>query len=150
MRSSVAAARQVGRIGQPGHQQAHATQVEDGVAAAERVREHTPRFGCGQIAIGHHGHEGQVVAEGKRRVHRDAVDGGRRQQAAEDTGGRVLGVAVVGGGHGEGVVGSRGGRCRRGQRGRGPHAAGDRDLRAHRDGEAVVPQHLGDDAGGQV
>ena len=141
---------QVRRIGQPRDQQAHATEVEDDVVPAERVGEHSPGFGGGQVALGHQGDEHQVLGERQRRLQRDALDHRGGEEAAEDTGRRVLGVPVVGGRNGEGVVGSRRRRCCRGQRSRGTEAAGDRDLRAHRDGDAIVTQHLGHDAGGQV
>ena len=71
-------------------------------------------------------------------------------QSAEHAGRRVLGMPVVGGGHGEGVLGAGGGGGRGGQRGGGPQPPRDGDLRAHGDREAVVAQHLGRDPGGQV
>ena len=120
-------------------------------ARDERLGQHRRGLGRGQVALGDDGHEGRARRPAAAaRARRTPSTDGRRDEPAEHAGGRVLGVPVVGGRHGEGVVGAGGGGRRGGEGGRGAQAPGDGDLRAHRDREAVVPEHLGRHPCGQV
>ena len=120
-------------------------------ARGERLGEHAAGLGRGQVALGDDDDEGQLVARAaaaRARARPSTVVAAT--QAAEHAGRRVLGMPVVGGRDGEGILGAGGRGGRGGERGGGAQPAGDRDLRAHRHGEAVVPQHLGGDPGRQV
>ena len=88
--------------------------------------------------------------ERQRRLHRAALHHGGGDEPAEHAGRRVLGMAVVGGGDGKGVVGTGRGGGGGGEGGRGAQTPGHRDLRPHGDREAVVAEHLGCHAGGEV
>ncbi len=105
-----------GRVGQPGEEQTHAAEVEDGVGPAEGIGQDTARCGCRQVTVGDDDDEGQLGAERQRRVHGAALHGGGGDQAAERAGRGILGMPVVGRRHGKGVVRARG-SCRRGGEG---------------------------------
>ena len=83
-------------------------------------------------------------------MHRSGFHHGGSDKAAERAGGRVLRMPVIGGGHREGILGPGSSSGGGGQRGGGSQTPGDGDLRAHRHGETVVTQDLGDDTGRQV
>ena len=119
-------------------------------ASGERLGEHAAGLGRGQVALGDDDDEGQLLAERERRVDGAALHRGGGDEAAEHAGRRVLGVPVVGGRHGEGVLGAGGRGGRGGEGGRGAQPPGDGDLRAHRHGEAVVAEDLGRHAGREV
>ena len=55
-------------VGQAGHQQAHAAEVEDHVGQRQRLGEHAAGLGGGQVAFGDDHDEGQVFAQSERRV----------------------------------------------------------------------------------
>ena len=71
-------------------------------------------------------------------------------QPTEHAGRCVLGMPVVGGRHGERVLGAGGGSCGGGEGGGRAQPAGHWDLRADRHREAVVTQHARDDTRGEV
>ncbi len=106
-----------GRVGQPGEEETHAAEVEDGVGAAEAVGQHAARFGRGQVAVGDDDHEGQLLAQRQWRPRGAALDGGGSDEPAERARRRVLGVPVVGRRHGKGIVGAGGGGRRGGESG---------------------------------
>ena len=141
---------QRGRIGQTRHQQAHAPEVEDRVLAAESVGQHPAGLGCGEVPFRDDRDDLEIVGQWQGGVRGRALDRGGRDEPAEHAGGGILRVTVVRRRDGEGIVGPGGGGRGRRQGGRGAQPAGDRDLRAHRHREAVVPEHLGDHARRQV
>lgn len=130
-------------VGEAGHQEAHTSEVEHHVRQGQRLGEHAPGLGGGQVAFGDEHDKGQLVAQRKSRVHGQATDRAADDKAAEHAGRRVLGMPVVGGGHRERIRGTgRRGR-RRGERGGRAEPPGDGDLGTHRDGEVVMPQNVG-------
>ena len=103
MRSSVASGTSDVGVGQSGHEQAHAAEVEDGVGPRQRLGQHAARLGGGQVALGDDDDEGQLLAEREGGVHRSALHHGGGDQSAEHAGRCVLGMPVVGARHRERV-----------------------------------------------
>ena len=137
-------------VAQTGHEQAHAAEVEDDVGPRQRFGQDASGLGGGQVALRDDDDEGQPLAQRESGLHRPGLHHGGGDEPAERAGRCVLGVPVIGRGDGERILGTGGGGGGGGQRGGGAQAAGDRDLRAHCHGEAVVTEDLGDDPGRQV